>query len=68
MAVYKYAAEDSAGIDLTAAHEVNRTPLTRAAQIYLKTVSYGNVQPYFPNWTRRAGSPASRGLAVQRGP
>ena len=36
-AVYGYAAEDSAGIDQAAAHEANRTPQTRAAQIYLKT-------------------------------
>jgi RHS repeat-associated protein len=47
-AVYCYAAEDSAGIDKTAAHEANRTPQIRATQIYLKTVQYGNIQPYFP--------------------
>jgi Salmonella virulence plasmid 65kDa B protein/Insecticide toxin TcdB middle/C-terminal region/Insecticide toxin TcdB middle/N-terminal region len=49
--VYGYTAEDSTGIDQAAAHEVNRTPLIRAAQIYLKTVQYGNIQPYFPDWT-----------------
>jgi RHS repeat-associated protein len=49
-ASYTYAAEDSAGIDTAAAHEANRTPLTRAVQIYLKTVQYGNVEPYFPDW------------------
>src|SRR5580693_919767 len=49
--VYGYAAEDGAGIDQAAAHEVNRTPQIRAAQIYLKTVQYGNIQPYFPDWT-----------------
>jgi RHS repeat-associated protein len=47
-AMYSYVAEDNAGIDKTAAHEANRTPQARAAQIYLKTVQYGNVQPYFP--------------------
>ena len=47
-ALYSYAAEDSAGIDNTAAHETNRTPQTRATQIYLKTVQYGNIQPYYP--------------------
>ncbi len=50
-AVYSYSAEDSAGIDQAAAHEANRTPQTRAAQIYLKTVQYGNIQPYLPGWT-----------------
>lgn len=52
-AVYSYTAEDGAGIDLAAAHEANRTPQGRAAQIYLKTVQYGNLQPYVPNWTAK---------------
>jgi RHS repeat-associated protein len=47
-ALYSYVAEDSAGIDETAAHEANRTPRTRAAQSYLKTIQYGNIQPYYP--------------------
>src|ERR1022692_1029507 len=51
VAVYGYAAEDSAGIDQAAAHEANRTPRARGAQIYLKTVLYGNLQPYVPDWT-----------------
>ena len=50
-AVYSYAAEDSAGIGQAAAHEANRTPQARAAQIYLKTIRYGNLQPYLPDWT-----------------
>ncbi len=50
-AIYSYTAEDGAGIDLTAAHEANRTPAGRAAQTYLKTVQYGNLQPYVPDWT-----------------
>jgi RHS repeat-associated protein len=49
-AVYSYTAEDSSGIDQAAAHEANRTAQARAAQIYLKTVRYGNVEPYFPDW------------------
>ena len=49
--VYSYTAEDSTGIDLAAAHEANRTPRSRTAQIYLKTIQYGNLQPYFPDWT-----------------
>jgi RHS repeat-associated protein len=48
---YAYTAEDSAGIDLAAAHEANRTPPIRRAQTYLTSVSYGNVQPYFPDLT-----------------
>src|ERR1022692_599275 len=51
VAVYGYTAEDSAGIDQAAAHEANRSPHTRSAQIYLKTVLYGNLQPYVPDWT-----------------
>ena len=51
VASYGYAAEDSAGIDRAAAHEANRTPQTRGVQIYLKTIQYGNLQPYFPDWT-----------------
>ena len=50
-ASYGYAAEDNAGIDQAAAHEANRTPQARAAQIYLKTIQYGNLQPYVPDWT-----------------
>ena len=34
--------------NLAAASEANRTALTRAAQIYLTAIRYGNVQPYFP--------------------
>ena len=50
-ASYEYMPEDSAGISQAAAHEANRTPQTRSAQIYLKTIKYGNVQPFFPDWT-----------------
>jgi RHS repeat-associated protein len=47
-ASYTYTAEDSARIDVAAASEANRTARTRAAQIYLTAIRYGNVQPYFP--------------------
>lgn len=50
LAVYTYVAEDGAGVDHTQAHEVNRTDAIRGAQSYLKTVSYGNLTPYFPDW------------------
>ena len=50
-AIYSYTQEDSTGIDLTSAYEANRTSAGRAAQTYLKTVQYGNLQPYVPDWT-----------------
>jgi len=56
-AVYSYAAEDSAGIATAAAHEANRTAETRAAQIYLKAVSYGNVSSYYPDLTTAQETP-----------
>jgi RHS repeat-associated protein len=56
-ALYSYAAEDSAGVSQAAAHEANRTAQTRAAQIYLTTVQYGNVQPYFPNGNAKQAAP-----------
>jgi len=56
-ATYSYAAEDGAGIDQAAAHEANRTPQARAAQIYLRTVQYGNIQPYVPDWTAPKQTP-----------
>ena len=42
VARYRYAAEDSAGVDLSAAHEAHRTPADRSANRYLKRVQYGN--------------------------
>jgi hypothetical protein len=50
-ASYAYTAEDGAGIDLAAACEANRTAATRAAQVYLTAIRYGNVQPYFPDFS-----------------
>ena len=40
--VYEYAAEDSNGVDLGAAHEANRTTSSRSANRYLKRIKYGN--------------------------
>jgi RHS repeat-associated protein len=51
LAVYGYVREDGAGIDRAQAHEANRTPAVRAAQTYLRTIQYGNLEPYFPDWT-----------------
>jgi RHS repeat-associated protein len=50
VAIYEYLAEDRQGIDSLAAHEANRTNAGRAARRYLKSIRYGNVQPYFPAW------------------
>ena len=46
--VYDYKAENSDGVDLSQAHERNRTDTTRAANRYLKRIRYGNRTPYFP--------------------
>jgi RHS repeat-associated protein len=48
---YQYFPEDSTGIDLAAAHEANRKPEDRATGRHLKYIYYGNVQPYFPDWS-----------------
>ena len=56
-ASYSYSAEDGAGVGTAAACEANRTTATRAAQVYLTAIRYGNVQPYFPDFT--AAQPAA---------
>ena len=51
--VYDYLPEDGTGVDHAQAHEANRTDGingTRTTQRYLKTIIYGNVLPYFPDW------------------
>ncbi|MGZ5053532.1 MAG: SpvB/TcaC N-terminal domain-containing protein [Methylobacter sp.] len=45
---YQYAEENSDGIDLSQAHEQNRSLNTRKANRYLKTIQYGNLNPYLP--------------------
>lgn len=50
LAVYQYVPEDSSGVSVSQAHETNRTTASRSAQTYLKSVRYGNVQPFYPNW------------------
>ena len=54
VSVYQYKGEDSAGVDVGAAHEHNRSPLTRSAKRYLKHIFYGNRTPYFPDLTQAA--------------
>ena len=43
--LYKYRAEDSQGVDLSQAHEKNRTVQARSANRYLKRIFYGNRTP-----------------------
>jgi hypothetical protein len=43
--IYKYKEEDSVGVPIWMANEMNRTDQTRSANRYLKTVEYGNRQP-----------------------
>ena len=44
---YIYGHEDGAGLTLSSAHELNRTPPVRNTQTYLRKVLYGNRTPYF---------------------
>ena len=46
--VYEYKEENSDGIDLSQAHERNRTETTRSRQSLFKAHQYGNRAPYFP--------------------
>ncbi|MCI0428839.1 MAG: hypothetical protein L0Z46_12575, partial [Nitrospiraceae bacterium] len=43
--VYQYAEENSDGVDLSQAHEKNRTSSSRSANRHLKRIHYGNRQP-----------------------
>ena len=52
--VYNYKQEDSSGVDLSQAHERNRSDAARSAKRYIKYVSYGNRTPYFPDLTAAA--------------
>lgn len=46
--VYDYKVEDSRGVSVSSVHERNRTDDNRRANRYLKSIRYGNRQPYFP--------------------
>ena len=46
--VYEYKKEDSQAVNLSFAHERNRSAETRSANRYLKLIKYGNRIPYFP--------------------
>ena len=49
--VYDYVADDNTGVDLSQTHEANRTTAIRATQRYLRSIRYGNLQPYLPVWS-----------------
>ncbi|GIF62408.1 hypothetical protein Ais01nite_04430 [Asanoa ishikariensis] len=51
VAVFDYLAEDATGVDLSVPHEANRAARDRLRQRYLRAVRYGNVAPWFPDWT-----------------
>ncbi|HEY1354334.1 MAG TPA: SpvB/TcaC N-terminal domain-containing protein [Ktedonobacteraceae bacterium] len=57
LTLFDYIPEDGAGVDRSQAHEANRTDAVRAVQRYLKTIRYGNVQPYFPDWPAAGTEP-----------
>lgn len=65
MAAYTYVREDGAGVDQTAAHEVNRTAAIRGAQAYLKTISYVGDAPYLVDWTAAAERPLPQNWIVK---
>jgi RHS repeat-associated protein len=54
---YEYKPENSDGVDLSAAHERNRTTATRGTNRYLKRLRYGNRNPYFADPAGRLFTP-----------
>jgi hypothetical protein len=46
--VYRYKSEDVSNVNLSQAHERNRNTESRSVNRYLKSIRYGNHQPYQP--------------------
>jgi RHS repeat-associated protein len=65
--VYGYKEEDSENIDLSQAHEHNRTDHTRKANRYLKRIRYGNRVPYLPELLENKPWPAPPGATAPDG-
>lgn len=65
--VYRYKAEDSTKVDLSHAHERNRTPKGRSANRYLKDIRYGNHKPYYPKLAPNQAWPAPPGASAADG-
>lgn len=55
---YAYKAEDAASVDLSAAHERRRTSGARIAQRYPRSIRYGHLTPYFPDYAAPQPVPA----------
>ncbi len=51
LAVYDYLPDDPRSVDVSQANEANRDAAVRSTQRYLSMIRYGNVQPYFPDWS-----------------
>ncbi|MEO1396822.1 MAG: SpvB/TcaC N-terminal domain-containing protein [Cyanobacteria bacterium J06634_5] len=65
--VYRYQEDDSSQVDLSQAHERNRTDESRSAQRYLKRIRYGNHVPYFPELQPETPWPTPSGAAELEG-
>jgi RHS repeat-associated protein len=57
LVLYQYKKEDSTGVDLSQAHERNRSDLSRSANRYLKRALYGNRTAYYPDLTAEQPTP-----------
>ena len=53
VAVYDYVPETAADITQLSTHEANRSLTDRCRQRYLKSIRYGNAEPYFPDWSEK---------------
>jgi RHS repeat-associated protein len=58
---YGYIGENSDGVDLSQAHEQNRSFNSRKANRYLKAIKYGNLTPYLPILAATSAWPALPG-------
>jgi len=65
--IYGYRAEDSYGVDLSQAHERNRSPTSRSAKRYLKRIRYGNHVPCLPKLLETEPWPAPVGATAPDG-
>jgi hypothetical protein len=64
---YGYKADNSDNLDLSQAHERNRTDLTRSANRYLKRIRFGNRTPYLPALSPTAPWPTPPGASAPDG-
>ncbi len=57
VALYRYARENDANVDVTTPWEANRSPSGRLANAYIKRIQYGNVGPFLPAMDEDAEDP-----------